>query len=146
MEIPMDNQENALSSFGRLIIKATTARGAIPIGGALVHVSFAEENDGAIISSAFTDSSGNTAPLSLPAPPRMDSMSPQSAGAPKPYALYNIQVEADGFYPQSFINAPVFDSVTSIQGVDLIPLSENENTDFKRYDPFVIYETPSNNL
>lgn len=142
----MDNQENPLSSFGNLIIKTTTARGAIPISGALVHISYAEDNDGAIISSVITDKNGNTAPISLPAPPKINSMSPQSASSSKPYALYNVQAEAEGFYSQSFINVPIFDSVTSIQSVDLIPLSENENTDFKRYDPFVVFETPSNNL
>ena len=142
----MDNQENIMGSSGSLIVKVTTARGAIPIGDALVHVSYAEDNDGKILSSAYSDESGNTALISLPAPPKSLSMSPQGPSAARPYALYNIQVEAEGFYPQSYSNVPIFDSITSIQPVDLIPFSENENTDSKRYDPFVLFEVPRNNL
>ena len=142
----MDNQENIIDSGGKLIVKVTTARGAIPIADALVHISSAENKDGHIISTVYSDANGNTPAVFLSAPPKNLSMSPQSPSASKPYALYNLQVEVDGFYPQSYTNVQIYYSITSIQGVDLIPLSENENTDSKRYDPFVLFNVPPSNL
>ena len=42
----------------------------------------------------------------------------------KPYATYNIEVEKDGFFHQSFTNVPLFAGTTSIQPVNLYPLTE----------------------
>ena len=46
-----------------------------------------------------------------------------------PYATYNIDVEADGFYRQYFSNVPIYDGVTSIQPATLAPLAQNHNLD-----------------
>ena len=60
------------------------------------------------------------------APARSNSTSP---GNGIPYATYNIDVEADGFYSQYFSNVPVYDGITSIQPATLAPLSPNPNLD-----------------
>jgi hypothetical protein len=102
-----------------------------------------ESGRGDIISVHKTDPSGLTDRFPLPAPPRELSMSP---GNGKSYLTYNIVVSKDGYYQQNYINAPVFEGITSIQSADMIPLSDNGQTD--RYDPHgnIFFETENGNL
>ena len=37
---------------------------------------------------------------------------------------YNIRITADGYYESERVNIPIFQGVTSIQTVEMIPLSE----------------------
>jgi len=134
-------------SVGYMIVRVTTARGAIPLEGATVTVSdyLGEEikERGNAIYTLTTNSSGLTDKFSLPAPPRELSMTP---GNGKSYLTYNIAVAKDGYYQQNYINAPVFEGITSIQNADMIPISDNGQTD--RYDPFgnIFFETENINL
>lgn len=111
---------------GYLIIKASTARGAIPLEGASVNVRGAEAENSGIINSLTTNSSGLTRKLSLPAPPRLLSQAP---GASLPYALYDVDVFKDGYIPIKLKNVAVFDSITSIQPAIMIPLADNGYSD-----------------
>ena len=132
---------------GYMIVRVTTARGAIPLEGATVIVSDYLPEDvnerGNAIYTLTTNSSGLTDKFPLPAPPRELSQSP---GNGKSYLTYNIAVTKDGYYQQNYINAPVFEGITSIQSADMIPLSDNGQTD--RYDPFgnIFFETENGNL
>ena len=133
--------------MGYMIVRVTTARGAIPLEGATVTVSDYFDEDkkerGNAIYTLKTNASGLTDKLALPAPPRALSQSP---GNGKSYLTYNIAVTKDGYYQQNYINAPVFEGITSIRSADMIPLSDNGQTD--RYDPFgnIFYETENQNL
>ena len=133
--------------MGYMIVRVTTARGAIPLEGATVTVSDYFDEDkkerGNAIYTLKTNSSGLTDKFALPAPPRALSQSP---GNGKSYLTYNIAVTKDGYYQQNYINAPVFEGITSIQSADMIPLSDNGQTD--RHDPFgnIFYETENQNL
>ncbi len=132
---------------GYMIVRVTTARGAIPLEGATVTVSDYlpedEKERGNAIYTLTTKSSGLTDKFALPAPPRALSMSP---GNGKSYLTYNIAVAKDGYYQQNYINAPVFEGITSIQNADMIPLSDNGQTD--RFDPYgnIFFETENQNL
>lgn len=132
---------------GYMIVRVTTARGAIPLEGATVTVSDyltnEEKERGNAIYTLTTKSSGLTDKFALPAPPRALSMSP---GNGKSYLTYNIAVAKDGYYQQNYINAPVFEGITSIQNADMIPLSDNGQTD--RFDPYgnIFFETENQNL
>ncbi len=133
--------------YGYMIVRVTTARGAIPLEGAVVTISdyFGEDvkERGNAIASYVTNASGMTEKFALPAPPRALSMSP---GNGKSYLTYNIAVTKDGYYQQNYINAPVFEGITSIQNADMIPLSDNGQTD--RFDPYgnIFFETQNGNL
>lgn len=129
----MDSSEQSsiLGGTGYLLVRAGTALGAIPVPGATVtvreHLSNPEENmRGTIIRVVVTDRDGRTERVPLPAPPRSDSMSPNGK---LPYASYNIDVEATGYYRQTFSDVPIFDAVTSIQPALLIPIAQNGNQD-----------------
>ena len=116
----------ALSGMGYLIVRATTARGAIPLEGAQVTVHNRlpefEEGRGDATGGAVTDRSGNTERIPLPAPPRAASESP---GNGKPYATYDLEVFRDGYYQHRYYGIPIFDTITAVQQADLIPLPEN---------------------
>jgi hypothetical protein len=133
--------------YGYMIVRVTTARGAIPLEGAVVTVSdyLGEENAdrGNAIVTDKTNASGLTDRFMLPAPPKELSMSP---GNGKSYMTYNITVTKDGYYQQNYINAPVFEGITAIQNADMIPLPENGQTD--RFDPNgnIFFESENGNL
>lgn len=132
---------------GYMIVRVTTARGAIPLEGAVVTVSDYLGEDvkdrGNAIYTLTTNSSGLTEKFALPAPPRNLSLSP---GNGKSYLTYNIAVAKDGYFQQNYINAPVFEGITSIQSADMIPLPDNGQTD--RFDPNgnIFFETENQNL
>lgn len=106
---------------GLLAVNVTTAKGALPIAGA--HISVTDEN-GAIMAFLTTDISGKTHAISLPTPP--ESLSENPENTLKPYAAYNVLVTAEGFYPVEVLKIPIFDTVQSIQPIDLVPLREYE--------------------
>ena len=126
--------------MGYLIVRVFTAGGAIPLSGATVLVKSNEENGnrGDLIATLLTDRNGNTERIALPAPSRELSL---SSGNIRPYATYNVEAYLDRYQQKDFYALPVFDGITSIQTVELIPLPENgrENNN----DPYnvSIYET-----
>ncbi len=109
---------------GYLITFVRTARGFVPLEGADVRISGAEEVNRNVFFLVTSDRSGLTAKIALPAPPIALSQSP---GNPPGYLRYNLQVFKEGFYVNTFLNLPIFPTVTSIQQIDMIPYSE--------YDP-----------
>ena len=121
------NQSNS-ENIGYLIVKVSTARGAIPLEDATVSVRGTPAQSSGIVYSLETDSSGLTPRLALPAPPK--SISQEPGGTP-PYSLWNIDVFYKGFSTAHYTNVPVYSGITSIQNADLIPLPEafgpNEN-------------------
>ncbi len=120
----MQNQNNTTAEeFGYLVVNVRTARGAFPVEGAIVTVSDTDigENNTGVISSMVTDSSGSTIKIPLSAPSLSRSLVP---GDEKPYSVYNISTTAEGFYSVENINVPIFSGITSIQPVELIPVSE----------------------
>lgn len=109
------------STTGTLIVAVSAASGALPIEGALVTVKGSTNDNAGVLSVVTTDRSGRTPRITLPAPPAAESESP---GVEKPYATYNVDVDKEGYFPKSFTNVPLFAGTTSIQPVNLIPLTE----------------------
>ena len=128
---------------GYIVVRVSTARGAIPIEGAevIIRKSLSSESD--ILISMLSSNSGLTKRVALPAPPRSSSGSPGNAN---PFATYNIEVRADGYAPQYYNNIAVFEGITSYQNAILIPLSDNINTDNLTYDPAKIIEATDPDL
>ena len=136
----MNNQHN--TGYGYMIVRVTTARGAIPLEGAIVTVhnydpEF-ESGRGDVITTYKTDSSGLTPRFALPAPPRELSMSP---GNGKSYLTYNLSVTKPGYYQQYYTNVPVFEGITAIQNADMIPLPDNGQTDNFTVEDNIFFET-----
>lgn len=131
------NSEQSISNesgTGYLVVKVFTGSGAIPLSGATVTVRNNEpdtEASGNVISTLFTDRSGNTKKIALPAPPKLLSQSPSSS---PPFSTYNIEVFLDRYQSATFQSVPIFDGILSIQPVELIPRVENGRTD--NFDPY----------
>ena len=130
---------------GYLKIIVTEAGGTIPIKGALVVITEYGDDDGEsgnVLYSLTTDESGYTPTVALDAPVKSESMMP---GAYQPYALYNINVVFDRYYPVESVGVPVFAGVTSIQPINLLPLSEMASIAGADNGRIMIYETPGMN-
>ena len=125
------NISNPNTGKGYLVVRVSTARGAIPVEGAEVIIRKSNSNDSDIIASIITSNAGLTSHISLPAPPRSLSEVP---GNIKPFATYNIEVRADGYSMQYYNEVPIFDGITSYQNAILIPLPDNINSDNSTYD------------
>ena len=140
------NTENN-TGYGYMIVRVTTARGAIPLEGATVTVQNYdpefEKGRGDVIAVYTTGDSGLTEKFSLPAPSGALSMSP---GNGKSYESYILTVTKGGYYRQEYVNVPVFEGITAMQTADLIPLPDNGQTDNYTTDDTVIFETENPNL
>ena len=116
------NRREAMPGRGYLIVSVRAGEGAIPIEGALVTLRGGEAVEGDAIASFITDQSGNTPRITLPAPPRANSESPNGG---LPYASYSADISLDGYYSNLYTNIPIFDTITSVQTAYLIPLPED---------------------
>ncbi len=117
------SQTGELTGQGTLIVQVALAKGAIPVEGARVVVSLGDT----IFADFFTDKSGRTPLLILPAPDRELSQTP--GGTTRPYSIYNIRISYPGYYVEEALNVPIFDKINSIQPVALVPLPENVSPD-----------------
>lgn len=116
-----------MTGSGRIIFQVSTASGAVPLEGAQVTVrehrpGGAPDSKGDTLAVLYTGNDGKTDPLTLPAPARALSMEQAPSGAPLPFALYDADVICADYYRQEYTRIPLFDGVTSIQRVDLVPL------------------------
>ena len=124
--IPQEQEYSSLQEYtdvndrrGTLQFRAYTARGALPVMGARVVVSKSIGGRKHVFYSLLTDASGLTQTISLPAPPKELSESPDSPV--QPYALYDAEVTAAGYNDVIIRDLPVFDGVLSVQRVPLVP-------------------------
>lgn len=110
-----------LDSEGTLRIRAYTASEALPIPNAVVRISGAEELNRLVSYSLLTDRNGITEAVTLPAPSLSYSLSPSPAEAP--YALYDVEISANGYYSKVIKGVSVFSGVNSVQLANMIPNS-----------------------
>lgn len=129
----MSNEQtpHEFSEMGFLTVRVSTARGAIPLENAAVNIRGGTPQSSSVLHSLTTNTDGITPTVSLPAPPRTDSVSPQSVSPA--YALYNIDVFADGYSPAFFHNVPVFSGITSVQPAVLLPFIEYPSVNNERH-------------
>ncbi len=128
-----------MSGEGYLLVNVTSVRGLYPVARALVTVFRGNIDDMEKITEGYTDESGKTGLFVLPAPPA--SLAQDSDSQIPPYATYNIVTRADGFIDTINYNAPVFDKVTSIQNVNLIPrtsMDGNGTVVIDEYDSYTL--------
>lgn len=115
-------------SSGYLTVRVSTARGAIPLSGAVVNIRGGDEDSSTVLYSLISDDDGRTERVSLPTPPPENSETPGGAAA---YATYNVDVFKEGYIPLYFHNVPIFPSVISVQPAVMIPAnsaaSDNES-------------------
>jgi len=125
---------NTMSGKGYLRIWVTEAGGSLPVPGVPVQI---REEGGGILHVLRTGESGLTPTVELPAPPAAGSLTPN--GSTRPYANYTVHIEMQGFRPVRELTVPVFDGITSLQPVSLLPQSGGETSGTP---PYLVYPQP----
>lgn len=127
---------------GYLIVRASTASGAIPVEGVTVIVQGKDEENSNVFLTLTTNSDGLTEKVTLPTVSSSTSLSPSENV--KPYSLYNIEVYKDGYYPQHYAGVAIFEGITAVQNARIIPLSELESSSphLRGEQNFDSYENP----
>lgn len=110
-------------NFGTLRVRATSASGAIPIMGAIVRITGGEESNRQIAKSMVTDNDGITPKVKLPTPRRSYSLTPEDEESP--FALYDVEVTADGYYEKRIIGVAIFSGINAILPINMIPSSDS---------------------
>jgi hypothetical protein len=105
---------NVNEQLGNLKVEVFDRTVARPVAGASVIV--INPNTQNVIENLFTDSSGQTLTIQLPAPPEIYSL---EENQPKPYSEYNLLVSADGYEDEQIIGVQIFAGSTAIQSVYL---------------------------
>lgn len=110
------------NSWGFLQFEVFTAGGAYPVPGAVVIVKKLLPAGVGLVRVLFTDRSGRTPTIALPAPSAELSQNPMNTA--RPFSEYNVTVRARGFYTMKDIKIPIFAGIKTVQLIDLIPLPE----------------------
>ena len=106
---------------GTLTVRTYTASGALPVKNSLIRITGVDESNRFIDFTLLTDEDGVTRLISLPTPDKGLSTAP---GAPQiPYAIYNIEASADGYYTKRINNVAIFPGINSSQAINMIPIS-----------------------
>ncbi len=105
-------------STGTLRISVFSTLGPIPVPDATVVLSY-NEQPGNIIETLTTDSSGQTPPITLPAPPLEYSMLPNE---PRPYSEYEVTVSAEGYETVVINGTEILPTQNAILPVYMPPL------------------------
>ena len=129
-----------MQGMGKLIVIVTSVRGIYPVENARVTVFTGDGKNAKTIGEYTTDNSGRTPVIELPAPSSAYTESPDPTE--RPFAYYNIKTVADGFVDALNYNVAVFDKTTSLQNVNLQPLT----TGVGGNQPIVINEYENYNL
>ena len=129
------------TGVGYLQLRISTAQGAIPLQNAQVIVREPKERGDGLVALLVSDRSGLTPIVSLPTVPRALSEVP---GNPHPFYTYLVDVSKEGYYTQYYQNVPVFDGISAVQSVEMIPLPQNavENGDTEDSQRFFEGENP----
>lgn len=110
-----------LTDNGTLQINVYSQNALIPISGATVTIT-SETGNSPVREQLTTNSSGQTATLTLPTPPLEFSMIPQGQ---QPYSQYDITISAPGYETTSITGTQLLADELAIQNVRLVPLPEN---------------------
>ena len=130
------------SSSGYLIVKASTASGAIPVENVTVVIQGNDAENQSVFISRVTNRAGLTEKITLPAPDGALSGAPNPAS--RPYSTYNVDVYKDGYYPQHYNNVPIFSGITAVQNARIVPVAEfdAQNPYYTQSQIFDEYENP----
>lgn len=117
--------ERRNGSQGKLKVQVFAADRSFPIGGARITISVPLVTGSRDIFNGVTDIDGIVDNIMLPAPGK--ALSLDEDNTTEPFALYNLRVSHSDYADGEYSNIPVFDSVKSIQPVELVPLTQSGN-------------------
>ena len=109
-----------------MIVRVFVSRAQLPIRDATV-ITALRQPDGKqkLLSIQTTDESGIAGPITLPAPDKAESDSPNPEEVP--FSSYTLVVEHPGYQLAVFENLQIFPGIETVQNVALIPLAIPED-------------------
>lgn len=126
-----------MSSTGYIQVRAYTSTAQFPLRDVAVTVT---ASDGTAIAMALTDRSGRIRPIAIPVPDISESQSPDPPE--RPYTVVNLYARKRGYEQVESENLQVFADTTTLQNLEMIPLSELPDS----WDQRVVFDTPPQNL
>lgn len=126
-----------LPATGYIQVRAYTSTARFPLKDVAVTVT---ATDGTAIAMRLTDRSGLISPIPVPVPEKSESLRPDPGEVP--FTTVNLYARLRGFEQIEAENVQIFADTTTIQNLEMIPLSELP----LQLDPRVIYQTPPQNL
>lgn len=114
-------QKTSPKELGYLVVRVSTALGAIPLENATVNIRGNTPESSGILYSLLSDRDGITKKVALPTPPKSLSETP---GNGSPFSTWNIDVFKEGYVPVSYQSVPVYSSVISVQPAVLVPYTQ----------------------
>ena len=126
-----------MPSTGYIQVSAYTSNAQYPLKNVAITVT---SQDGTAIAMRLTDRSGKITPIPIPVPDKSKSQSPDPSE--RPYAVVNLYARLKDFEQTEAENLQVFAGTTTIQNLEMIPLSELPD----QWDQMIIYDTPPQNL
>ena len=114
--------ESKNTGRGTMSFRVYTAREALPVVGAKIIITKQIGGETHTFSTLTTDMSGQTAPITLPAPEK--NLSLDSGNKIQPFALYDAVVTKNGYAAIRYTGIPVFDGVNSVQRTAMVPTEE----------------------
>lgn len=126
-----------MPSIGYIQLRAYTSTAQFPLQNVAVAVT---ATDGTAIAMRLTDRNGQITPIEIPVPDKSESQSPDPGE--RPYTAVNLYARLKGYEQVESENLQVFADTTTIQNLEMIPLSELPGS----WDQTVIFDTPPQNL
>lgn len=126
-----------MSSTGSLQIYAYTSNARLPLKDVAITV---EDSKNKIIAMGLTDQSGKYGPTTIPVPDRSDSLTP--GGEERPFSTVNIHARLENFEQIEADNVQLFAGTTTVQQLEMIPLSELP----EQWTKTELFNTPAQNL
>ena len=126
-----------MSEQGYITARAYMSNAQIPQENVAVTIL---SQDGTAIAMRLTGRSGLTEPVAIPTPDRIDSEAPETKV--RPFTDLTVHAWKSGFEQVTARNVQVFSGVTTVQNLEMVPLSELPD----RWDENVLYDTPPQNL
>ena len=126
-----------MPSTGYIRIRAYQSRAELPLKDVAVAISAA---DGTAIALLLTDRSGLAGPVAIPVPEIAAGQTPDTGEIP--FTVVNISARLKGYEQIENEDVQVFPDTTTVQNLELIPLSEMPG----EYDRREIFITTPQNL
>ena len=116
-----------MEDIGKLSVRVYTSRAQIPVAGATVVVTGPGEGGKLKLWSVqTTDRNGEVKPIQIPTPAPSASTAPGNGAQAS--TVCSVWAEAPGFAVLLVEGVQIFPGVETLQGMELIPLSEGENS------------------
>ena len=126
-----------MPATGYIQVRAYTSVAQYPLEDVAITITAA---DGTAIAMRLTDRNGRIDPIAIPVPDLVESQTPDPPELP--FATVNLYAHLRGYERVESENLQVFAETTTVQNLEMIPLSELPGS----WNQTVIFDTPPQNL